>query len=68
MRNVVLCLLLLVCLAIGGLVYAKVQSSGSEGFVCPVTGEVLPCEECCPFKDCCPDCCPPEDCCPQAKP
>lgn len=42
-------------LAIGGLVYAGVQAnsrfqSNSDGFVCPITGEELPCPKCCPWK------------------
>lgn len=24
---------------------------GSDGFVCPLTGETLPCPDCCPLKD-----------------
>lgn len=49
----------------GGLVFANSQA---RSFVCPVTGEVLPCEKCCPLNDftCpltgeplpCPKCCP----------
>ena len=44
-------------LAIGGLAYAAAQSSGgspaasADGFVCPVTGEELRCENCCPLND-----------------
>lgn len=42
-------------LVIGGLVYAGAQThfrfaSNSDGFVCPVTGEELPCPRCCPWK------------------
>lgn len=42
-------------LAVGGLVYAGAQASSgsqsnSDGFVCPVTGEELPCPKCCPWK------------------
>jgi hypothetical protein len=50
------------------------------GFTCPLTGEELPCPQCCPLSqeraeaDCCqdpdcpPGCCPdcPPDCCPGA--
>ena len=25
----------------------KVQTSQAQGYICPVTGEELPCEECC---------------------
>lgn len=32
----------------GGWAYASVQASG---FVCPITGEVLSCEKCCPLND-----------------
>ena len=31
----------------GGLVYARSQG---RGFICPITGEVLPCEKCCPLN------------------
>ncbi|MGD9854196.1 MAG: hypothetical protein AB7U20_04515 [Planctomycetaceae bacterium] len=41
-------------LAIGGLVYAGVHagagsSSDEGGFICPLTGEELPCPRCCPL-------------------
>ncbi len=32
----------------GGLVYANSQA---RSYVCPITGEVLPCEKCCPLND-----------------
>ena len=32
----------------GGLVYAGTQKAG--GYVCPATGETLPCPDCCPLK------------------
>jgi hypothetical protein len=39
--------LLVSALAItGALVYANSQT---HTFVCPITGEVLPCQQCCPF-------------------
>lgn len=44
---VVLCLLVL-----GGLLYAGAQvraTRESEGFICPLTGERLPCPKCCPM-------------------
>lgn len=46
---------LAVPLAIGGLVYAGAQAnsrfqSNREGVVCPITGEELPCPQCCPWK------------------
>lgn len=31
----------------GGLVYANSQA---RSYVCPITGEVLPCEKCCPLN------------------
>ena len=52
----------------GGLVYANSQSAG--GYTCPITGEQLPCEKCCPLNEAsyccpvtgerlpCPQCCP----------
>lgn len=47
--------LLALPLAVGGWVYAGVQTnpdspSNEGGFVCPVTGEELPCPKCCPLK------------------
>ncbi len=48
-------MLLSLPLAIGGLVYAGVQTSANGqsndgGFVCPITGEELPCPKCCPLN------------------
>lgn len=45
----------LLLLVIGGLVYAGVQASSrapspSDGNVCPVMGEELPCPRCCPWQ------------------
>ena len=44
-------------LVIGGLVYAASQpaaddarAADSERFICPITGEELPCEKCCPLN------------------
>ncbi len=41
----------------GGLVYAKTAGQGdkpqqvnAEGYVCPITGEELPCPLCCPLN------------------
>lgn len=41
----------------GGLAYAKSQSQGTEppqgnagGYTCPLTGEELPCPNCCPLN------------------
>jgi len=47
--------LLLLPLAIGGLVYAGAQANADTqtneaGFVCPITGEELPCPNCCPLN------------------
>lgn len=39
---------LAVPLALGGAVYANTQVSG--GYTCPMTGESLPCDQCCPLK------------------
>jgi hypothetical protein len=33
---------------VGGLVYANAQV---QSYVCPITGEVLPCEKCCPLNE-----------------
>ena len=33
----------------GGLVYANTQKAGP--FTCPITGERLPCEKCCPLSE-----------------
>lgn len=41
-------LLAALSLAIGGLVYAKQQTA--DGYTCPITGEQLPCEKCCPLN------------------
>lgn len=35
-------------MVIGGLAYANSQNAG--GYTCPVTGEELPCPDCCPFN------------------
>jgi hypothetical protein len=56
-------------LAVAGIVYANSQAQ--TGFTCPLTGEQLPCEKCCPLSQeqsyaCpitgeelpCPNCCP----------
>jgi hypothetical protein len=45
-------------LIVGGLVYANGQKSiqdkprqtNESGYVCPVTGEELPCKNCCPLS------------------
>jgi hypothetical protein len=43
----------------GGLVYANSQGQAGDepqresvgGYICPVTGEELPCPDCCPFNE-----------------
>ena len=47
--------LLALPLAVGGLIYAGVQASENAqsidaSFICPVTGEKLPCPKCCPLN------------------
>ena len=47
--------LMVLPLAVGGLVYAGVQANDDTqsieaGFICPITGEVLPCSKCCPLN------------------
>lgn len=34
---------------VGGLVYANSQRAAG-GYICPITGEQLPCERCCPLN------------------
>jgi hypothetical protein len=34
----------------GGFAYAKWHGSAAGGFVCPLTGEELPCPDCCPLN------------------
>jgi hypothetical protein len=34
----------------GGLLYAKSQQTSAEGYICPITGEELPCPACCPLN------------------
>lgn len=58
MRMWMWAVLLIVPLAVaGGLVYAKSIGQGAEaqradalGYVCPLTGEELRCEKCCPLN------------------
>jgi hypothetical protein len=52
----------------GGVLYAN---SGAASFICPVTGEQLPCANCCPLNDQQPFTCPAtgeelpcSECCP----
>lgn len=39
----------MLAVAVGGLVYAN-ASTKTAGFVCPITGETLPCAICCPLN------------------
>ena len=51
MRKWIWASLLAVPLAVaGGLAYAKSQEASAQGYVCPVTGEELPCPNCCPLN------------------
>jgi hypothetical protein len=53
MRKWIWLSLLSLPLAMGGLVYAsshKSDKANAEGYVCPVTGEELPCTNCCPLN------------------
>lgn len=56
-RNWIGATLVALPLAISGLVFTAAQSAGdakaanAEGIVCPITGEELPCERCCPLND-----------------
>lgn len=57
-RKVLLTALAALPLVVGGLVFGqmaqrqteKPQQNKAEAFICPVTGEELPCPKCCPFK------------------
>jgi hypothetical protein len=57
MRKWMWAALLPVPLVVGGLVYAnshakteKPQPTSAGGYVCPITGEHLPCPNCCPLN------------------
>ncbi len=51
MRKWIWAVLLSVPLAVaGGLAFAKSQQAKAGGFVCPITGEELPCPNCCPLN------------------
>ena len=50
-------LLLAIPIALGGLVFANTQVQSNEqggqdaaAFICPITGEELPCPKCCPLN------------------
>jgi hypothetical protein len=69
-RNWLWTALLALPVTLAGVVYANSQAR--PGYVCPITGETLPCEKCCPLNQgketytCpitgeelpCPNCCP----------
>ena len=80
MRTKMFALAGLTLMAVGGaaLAYATTGTT-EEGYVCPATGETLPCPDCCPLNakaaptaDCCEDpTCPPgcrPECPPDCKP
>jgi hypothetical protein len=51
MRKWIWAALLAVPLAVTGrLAWAKSQQANAGGFVCPITGEELPCPNCCPLN------------------
>jgi len=52
MRKILLAALAAVPLLAGGLLYAKSLTSPTKaaGFICPITGEELPCPKCCPLN------------------
>jgi hypothetical protein len=57
--------LLALPLAVAGAVYATTQASATsttEGFTCPITGEQLPCPNCCPLQQESAPCSPSDDC------
>jgi hypothetical protein len=56
MRKLVRVILAALPLVVGGLAYAKSQAQNArpvpaiaEGYICPLTGEELPCPNCCPL-------------------
>jgi uncharacterized membrane protein len=52
MKKWVLSALVAVALAVaGGLVYAQTTAT-AKSFTCPLTGEELPCPDCCPLNCC----------------
>lgn len=51
MRKWIWAALIAVPLAVGGgVVLAKTQMASTPGYVCPITGETLPCPNCCPLN------------------
>ncbi len=51
-RKLVVTVLVALPLAIGGLVFATVTrpQPAAGGYTCPLTGEQLPCPNCCPLN------------------
>lgn len=51
-RKLIVTGLLALPLALGGLVYATAANAqpAQSGYTCPVTGEQLPCPNCCPLN------------------
>lgn len=71
-RNWLWAVVLAVPMAVAGTLYAA-NTQRASGYTCPVTGENLPCEKCCPLNgakaadDTCPltgEALPCEECCP----
>jgi hypothetical protein len=50
MRKLLWAALALASLAAGGLVYAKSRTATEAPYICPITGEELPCPCCCPLN------------------
>jgi len=50
MRKLVLGLLLAVPLAVAAILTFTPVLAGSGGYLCPITGEELPCPDCCPLN------------------
>jgi hypothetical protein len=50
MRKILWVTLALLPLVTGGLVYARSLKAHKAGYVCPITGEELPCPKCCPLN------------------
>lgn len=58
-KNMIGAALVVLPAIVGGLVYANAQkqdssestsATASQGYICPATGEELPCPHCCPLK------------------
>jgi hypothetical protein len=54
MRVLIIGAVVLLIAAMGGLLYAKASVDpgveSTAGFICPLTGEELPCPKCCPLN------------------